>query len=57
MSDLLKKMSDSLIRSFIMSNLSELLTVAHEVIWANCWQLLIWSEQMSDDQMSEFPTL
>ena len=57
MSDLLKKMSDSLIRSFIMSNLSELLTVAHEVIWANCSQLLIWSEQMSDDQMSEFPTL
>ena len=29
MSDLLKKMSDSLIRSFLVSNLSDLLTIAH----------------------------
>ena len=29
MSDLLKKMSDSLIRSFLVSNLSDSLTIAH----------------------------
>ena len=38
-------------RSFVLSNLSELLTVAH-LIWA------FWAnEQMSDEWMSEFPTL
>ena len=38
-------------RSFVLSDLSELLTVAHLiwVIWAN--------NQMTDEQMSEFPTL
>ena len=47
------------IRSFIMSDLSESLTVAHLswAIWANHSQSLIWSELMSDEQMSEFPTL
>ena len=48
--------------SFVMSNLSGSLTVAHLswAIWANCWQLLIWSERserMSDEWMREFPTL
>ena len=46
-------MNDSLIRSFLVSDLSESLTVAH-LIWANEQMN---AEQMSDEQMSEFPTL
>ena len=49
-------------RSFPLSNLSDSLTVAHLswAIWANRSQSLIWferNEQMSDEQMSEFPAL
>ena len=49
-------------RSIFMSDLGDLLTVAHWswVIWANRSQLLILSErseQMSKWAMSEFPTL
>ena len=49
-------------RSLVMSDLSALLKVAHLswVIWANRSQSLIWferSERMSDEQMSEFPSL
>ena len=53
-----------------MSNLSSFLTVSHLswAIWVYCSQVLIWSEwfewmskwvneQMSDERMSEFPTL
>ena len=36
---------------FVLSDLSELLTVAH-LIWA-----ILANERMSDEQMSEFPTL
>ena len=48
--------------SFVMSDLSNLLTVAHFswTIWAIHSQSLIcpqWSEQMSNEQMSEIPTL
>ena len=47
MSDLLKKTSNLLIRSFIMSDLSNSLIVAHLswAIWAICSQSLIWSER------------
>ena len=40
-------------RSFDMSDLSDSFTVTHLswAIWANCSQLLIWSELMSDEQM------
>ena len=52
-------------RSFVLSNLSDSLTVTHFswAIWANRSQLLIWfeqneqTEQMSDERMSEFPAL
>ena len=49
-------------RSFDMSDLSDLLTVAHLswAIWSNRSQSLIWleqSEQMSDERMIKFPTL
>ena len=38
-------------RSFVVSDLRDLLTVAH-LIWA-----ILANERMSDEQMSEFPTL
>ena len=49
-------------RSFLLSDLSNLLTVAHLswAIWANRSQLLIWfewNERMSNERMSEFPAL
>ena len=49
-------MNDSLIRSFLVSDLSESLTVAH-LIWAIWANEQMNAEQMSDEQMSEFPTL
>ena len=54
--------SFALVRSFDISDLSNSLTVPHLswAIWVNCSQSLIWfewSEQMSDEQMSEFPAL
>ena len=62
-----KKMSNSLIYhelpelntpglSFVMSDLSDLLTVAHLswMIWVNRSQLLIWSEQMREWAMREW---
>ena len=49
MSDLSDWLSDS--RSFVRSNLSESLTVAH-LIWA-----ILANERMSDEQMIEFPAL
>ena len=62
MSNLLKKTSDLLIHSFIMSPLSKSFTVAllSWVTWAICSQSLICPEQsepMSDERMSKFPTL
>ena len=52
-------------RSFLVNNLSDLLTVAHLswAIWANRSQSLIWfernegmsNERMSDERMSKFP--
>ena len=44
-------------RSFDMSNLSDWLTVTHLswAIWANCSQLLIWFERMSDERMRKIP--
>ena len=49
-----QKSSDLLIRSFLVSNLSDSLTVAHLswAIWANRSQLLIWSE--GSEQMSKW---
>ena len=43
-------------RSFLVSDLSESLTVAH-LIWAIWANEQMNAEQMSDEQMSEFPTL
>ena len=59
---LVSDLSDLLICSFIMSNLSNLLTVTHLswAIWAIRSQSTICperSERMSDERMSEFPTL
>ena len=47
MSDSLKKISDSLIRSFLVSDLSDSLTIAHFlwVIWVNRSWLLIFGER------------
>ena len=47
MSDSLKWMSDSLICSFLVSDLSDSLTIAHFlwVTWANCSWLLIFGER------------
>ena len=59
---LVSDLSDLLICSFIMSNLSNLRTVTHLswAIWAIRSQSTICperSERMSDERMSEFPTL
>ena len=50
MSDSLKKISDSLIRSFLVSNLSDSLTIAHFLcaIWAHCSWSLILVSNLSD---------
>ena len=57
MSDSLKKMSDSLIRSFLVSDLSQSLTIAHFLwaTWANCsWSLIFGQRNERLPQIAHF---